>query len=122
MKLAANRKNITTHAELLLGDNYSPERAEALVRECTQGFVRKPGHVSHSRAAHLERIDSILGNHGVEGILLGKGGEDLSGTCSMQGVELDCQYSNTGDTYAPTVLYVNGRLCIGDWGSLVERL
>jgi hypothetical protein len=55
-------------------------------------------------------------------MLLGKGGEDLSGTCSMNGVRLDCQYCNAGDSYAMTVMYVNGRLCVGDWGSLVERL
>lgn len=129
MKIAANRSNLKKHARALLGNNYSPESEKALIAECTRGFVRdttpggRPfGHISHDRAAHLDRIGKILGTYGTEGMLLGKGGEDLSGTCSMQGVRLDCQYCNAGDSYAMTVLYVNGKLCIGDWGSLVELL
>lgn len=129
MKLAANRKNLKTYAKALLGNNYSPDAEKALIRECLTGFVRDTtpgghpyGHISHDRAAHLDRIGKILGTYGTEGMLLGKGGEDLSGTCSMQGVRLDCQYCNAGDSYAMTVMYVSGRLCIGDWGSLVERL
>ena len=128
MKIA-NRKNLKTHAETLLGNNYSPDAEQALLRECLSGFVRdttpggRPfGHISHDRAAHLDRIGKILGTCGTEGMLLGKGGEDLSGTCTMDGIKLDLQYCNTGDTYAMTVFYCNGRLCIGDWGSLVERL
>lgn len=129
MKLAANRKNLKTHARALLGNDYSAETEKALIAECTRGFVRdttpggRPfGHISHDRAAHLDRIGKILGTYGTEGMLLGKGGEDLSGTCSMHGVKLDCQYCNAGDTYAMTILYANGKLCVGDWGSLVERL
>lgn len=129
MKLAANRSNLKKHARALLGNNYSPEAEKALIAECTRGFVRDTTrgwrpfvHISHDRAAHLDRIGKILGTYGTEGMLLGKGGEDLSGTCSMQEVRLDCQYCNTGDSYAMTILYCNGKLCIGDWGSLVERL
>lgn len=129
VKLAANRKNLKAHARALLGNNYSPETEKALIAECTRGFIRgttsggRPfGHISHDRAAHLDRIGKILGTCGTEGMLLGKGGEDLSGTCIMQGVRLDCQYCNTGDSYGMTILYVNGKLCVGDWGSLVERL
>lgn len=129
MKLAANRKNLKANAKALLRNNYSPEAEKALIVECTRGFVRdttpggRPfGHISHDHAAHLDRIGKILGTYGTEGMLLGKGGEDLSGTCSMDGVKLDCQYCNAGDLYAMTILYVNGRLCIGDLGYLVERL
>ena len=123
MKFAANRQNLKKHARALLGNEYSPEKEAALIRECTRGFVRDSyRHISHDHAAHLDRIGAILGTYGTEGMLLGKGGEDLSGTCSMRGVKLYCQYCNTGDTYGMTVLYVSGRLCIGDWGSLVERL
>lgn len=122
MKLAANRKNLKAHAKALLGNNYSHDAEKALLRECLTGFVRETGHISHSRAAHLDRIGKILGTYGTEGMLLGKGGEDLSGTCSMSGVKLDVQYCNAGDPYSMTILYANGRLCIGDWGSIVERL
>ena len=129
MKLAANRSNLRKHARAVLCENYSPDAEKALIAECTRGFVRdtspggRPfGYISHDQAAHLDRIGKILGTYGTEGMLLGKGGEDLSGTCSTQGVRLDCQYCNAGDSYAMTVLYVNSKLCIGDWGSLVERL
>jgi len=122
MKLAANRKNLKAHAAALLGNNHTPDTEKALLRECLTGFVRTRGHISHDCAAHLERIDKIIGTHGVEGMLLDRHGNDLSGTCSMDGVKLDCQYCNTGDSYGITILYVNGRLCIGDWGSLVETL
>jgi hypothetical protein len=30
-------------------------------------------------------------------------------------------YLNTGDTYAVTLLYVNGRFRVGCWGDIVER-
>jgi len=129
MKLAANRKNLKAHAKALLRDNYSPDAEKALIRECLTGFVRdttpcgRPfSHISHDRAAHLDRIGKILGTYGTEGMLLGKGGEDLSATCSMDGVRLDVQWCDAGDNYAMTILYCNGKLCIGDWGSLVERL
>lgn len=129
MKLAANRKNLKAHAKALLGNNYLPERETALIKECLDGFVRdtlpsgRPAcHISHDHRAHLERIDKILGTYGVEGMILDRHGNDLSGTCSESGVALDCQYCNTGDSYGLTILYVNGKLCIGDWWSLVERL
>jgi len=129
MKLAASLKNLKAHAAALLGNNHTPETEKALLRECLTGFVRdttpggRPfGHISHDYCAHLERIGKILGTCGVEGMLLDRHGNDISGTCSMDGVKLDCQYCNTGDSYGITILYINGRLCIGDWGSLVEAL
>ena len=30
-------------------------------------------------------------------------------------------YCNAGDTYAPTLLRVDGAYRVGDWGSIVER-
>lgn len=122
MKLTANRKNLRKYAKDLLGNECTPEKEAELINECMTGFVREPGHISHSRFAHINRIDSILGNHGVEGMLLDKHGEDCCGDCSERRVALDVCYSNTGDTYGMTVMYVNGKLCIGDWGGLVERL
>ena len=60
------------------------------------------------------------GNYGCEGILADADGNDLSGNCSMTGVKWDVHYSNTGDTYGITIMYVNGKLFIGDWGGLFE--
>lgn len=123
MKIRANRANIKKHAQALLGNNYSPEKEKELILACLAPVIREPGeHVSFARVRHLERVDKVLGNYGVEGMLLDRHGNDLSCTCSERGVYLDCHYSNTGDTYALTVMWVNGKLYIGDWGSLVERL
>lgn len=58
----------------------------------------------------LEKIDAILGTHGVEFIEAGSGSRSPSIT-----------YCNTGDTYDQTVLWVNGRFQIGCWGDIVER-
>lgn len=58
----------------------------------------------------LAEVDRILGNHGVEGFTGSRG---------------SVSYSNTGDTYCPTValVTVNGRdrWYLGSWGDLVER-
>ena len=121
MLIAANRKNLKTHARSLLGNEHSPETERALIKECLKGFERTHGHVSHDRAAHLGRIDDILQNYGVEGMLLDREGNDCAGSCSMRDVCHDIQYCNAGDTYAMTILYYNGKLKIGDWGSIVER-
>lgn len=54
---------------------------------------------------------------------LGRAGDILGG----DGVEYvhhrgqDIYYVNMGDPYITTLLRVNGKLRIGDWGSLIER-
>ncbi len=120
MRIKCNRNNIKTHAKTLLGNEHSLETEKALIKECLTGFIRTYGHISHDQAKHLERINAIMQAYGVEGILADSEGNDLRGTCSMDGVTVDCQYVNMGDTYSMTILYVNGKLYIGDWGSLFE--
>lgn len=58
----------------------------------------------------LERIDAILGTFGVEYIPAGRGAKSPA-----------IHYCNAGDTYATTILEVNGRFRIGCWGDIVER-
>lgn len=123
MLIACNRKNLKANAQKLLGNEYSKERETALIRECLTGFVPLRGHhPSHARREHLERIDAILGTCGVEGMLLDGHGEEQCSSCSMVGVVADIQYCNAGDTYDTTILYHNGKLKIGDWGSIAEDL
>lgn len=122
MLIAANRKNLKQHARALLGNEYSPETEKALIAECCNGFTIEPYcHISHGQAAHLNRIGKILGTYGTEGLLLDSKGNDCAGDCCTHNVCHDVQYCNAGDTYAMTVLYYNGKLKIGDWGSIVER-
>ena len=90
----------------------TPEQATA-IRDRLVTATNDP-NVWRTRAplrAALRDVDAILGNHGVE---------------SFTGSRGSVAYSNTGDTYAPTVCLVcmdNGRdrWFIGSWGDLVER-
>ncbi len=122
MYLVANRKNLKAHSKRLLANSPKPEAEKELIQTALNGFERNSGHISHDRANHLEKLNGILGTHGVEGMLLDRQGNDVSGDCSMRNVACDIQYCNTGDTYGVTLFYFQGKLRIGDWGSIVERL
>lgn len=63
-----------------------------------------------SGRTRLERIDRILGTHGVEHTARGHNAKSPA-----------IHYCNAGDTYATTILKVNGRFRIGCWGDIVER-
>jgi len=56
----------------------------------------------------ISNFDKVLGNYGVE-IIRGKEPEDL------------IVYSNTGDSYALTVLYYKKKYYIGSWTDIVEE-
>lgn len=58
----------------------------------------------------LNAISSALNLFGVESIPRGHNAHSPA-----------IEYVNTGETYQPTVLWINGRFSIGDWGSIVER-
>jgi hypothetical protein len=120
--MKANKRNLTKCAKQLLGNEWSIGTQAALIAECLTGYIKNPGHKSHNRAAHLERIDSIMRGYGVESMLLDSHGEDMSSSCSMRDVVCDIQYVNQGDTYATTIMYYNGNLVIGCLGNIVERL
>ncbi len=70
--------------------------------------------VPYSDEQVMHAIDRLLGNHGVEGL-----GEALG---SYYGDAPQYSYSNTGDTYAGTVIQDNetGRYLLTSWGDLVE--
>ena len=59
-------------------------------------------------------IEKLLGNHGVEPL---RGNWVNNYWCDCQAI-----YSNTGDTYAPTVIYdvIRRRFIVCSWGDLVE--
>jgi hypothetical protein len=58
----------------------------------------------------MTAISEIIGGFGVEHIPAGRNSKSPSIT-----------YVNMGDTYRTTLLWVNGKFRIGDWGSIVER-
>jgi len=59
----------------------------------------------------LERIDKVLNTCGVEFVGRGKNAHTSP----------HFYYCNAGDTYATTVLKVNGQFRVGCWGDIVER-
>lgn len=75
------------------------------IRRIMQG---RPGRVDG--LTRLQRIDKILGTSGVEYIPAGHNSKSPA-----------FYYCNAGDTYATTIMKVNGRFRIGCWGDIVER-
>lgn len=73
----------------------------------TQAWIESCYNPPSEREIILAAIDEILGNYGVEA-------EEL-----RPGRWLE--YSNTGDSYAPTVVLWRGVLRISSWGDIVER-
>lgn len=88
-----------------------PERACRLALRRTEALPERE---------RLEEIDKLLGNFGVEAIR----GEWQNGYWC----DIVAAYSNTGDTYALTVVQVRGdwsgapsRFMVTSWGDWVER-
>jgi hypothetical protein len=83
-------------------------KIERKVAQQIRRIMEGPSHIDgHTR---LHRIDVLIGSYGVE--------------CIPHGHNLKSPtiyYCNKGDTYAITVLKVNGRFRIGCWGDIVER-
>ena len=102
--VVANARNLKANMEDLLGNEFSPEKAKELRKEALGGY-------RGSYYKHLERLDKILNNHGVESICER---DDFRGDSAIS-------YSNAGDTYDTTLLYVKGKLMIGCWGDVVEK-
>lgn len=72
---------------------------EARIRECY-----KPPKTWDVR---LHCLNALAGTYGVEGFQT-RAGEYV-------------EYLNTGDTYAPTVIYWRGRYTVGSWGDIAEK-
>lgn len=86
-----------------LGDDYR-SNPEAACRKA----LRLTSAIRNTRR-RLRAIDRLLGNHGVENVSLRNGGHGFS-------------YSNTGDSYACTVvLFASGTFRVSSWGDIVER-
>lgn len=76
----------------------------------TQSWVRSCFNSPRFHELKFAICDEILGNYGVE-VIPGRG------TKSSPRIE----YSNSGDTYTNTLLFVRGRYLVGSWGDIVER-
>lgn len=70
-------------------------------------YVSNYAHSSHLVQLRLQACDLLAGTFWVEGFLTDEG--------------LSCQYLNTGDAYAQTLLHYNGAFQLGSWGDVVEE-
>lgn len=75
-----------------------------------QDLIRSCYHRPSTSHRRMVALDSIAETMGVEYIAEGEGSKSPA-----------IEYLNTGDTYTPTILYVNGSYRVGSWGDLVER-
>jgi hypothetical protein len=79
------------------------------VDEQTAQRARKAWQTIGNRKQAREAVDAIIGTYGVEHLGVHKRAHE------------HVYYCNSGDTYAPTVLFTGLRMYVGDYGSLVER-
>jgi len=97
--LCKNREELTDlrvkHFELF-------QPVENWLRQC----YSHPGY----HRVKMEMLNVALRTYGVEYIKPGKGAKSPA-----------IEYCNSGDTYAPTLLFINGRYSVGNWGDIVER-
>lgn len=110
LDLSNSRFDHDTAARLLvdlMNGDLDPDDFETVktwVRQC----YNRPSHVERAMVA----CDEVLGTHGVEGIF--NGGD----------WHVVASYCNTGETYAPTVLYCHqeDEFIIASFGDYVEAM
>jgi hypothetical protein len=73
-------------------------------------YVRACYHRPPLQLVKLTAVDAILRTFGVESIPPGHNSRSPA-----------IDYCNSGDTYAATLMWTNGRYRVGSWGDIVER-
>lgn len=92
-------KDIRRILEMTRAELEDMPAGEARINECY--------HPPTTADLRMHVLDSIIGTHGVEGFLVRDGRQ--------------CDYLNTGGSYAATLIRFNGRYIIGCWEDIVER-
>lgn len=120
--VVANRQNIKNHAKELFGVEYNAELEKKLIYVCTrtswENYHDGYSHISFAILKWMSEINRILHNFGVESIDLTEFLADIQQSSSNRYV----MYSNTGDSYALTIMWYKGKLRIGSPGELMEEL
>lgn len=88
------------HIRKVMDGRLSPDTVPA-----TQKWISQCFHRPRLHELKMHAIDVILGNCGVE---------------YADAIKLE--YSNTGDSYAGTVLFHHGRYSVGSWGDIAEKV
>ena len=110
--------NLKKYGERLLG-RHNSNTVEDLIKVYTKNkfkmsqdddydYDNDENYVDNDSFRVISNFDKVLDNYGVE-IIRGKEPKDL------------IVYSNTGDSYALTVLYYNKKYYIGSWTDIVEE-
>lgn len=76
----------------------------------TAAWYKSCYHPLDVSTTKLSIASEITECHGVEYIRSGRGAKSPS-----------IEYVNTGDSYAPTLMWTGGRYRVGCWGDIVER-
>lgn len=88
---------------------FSREQSEKM-RALMESFHEKNRRGGIRPVITMEKINAIIGGHGVEHIQRGHNARSPA-----------IDYVNMGDTYDNTVMFVSGRFIVGCWGDIVER-
>lgn len=111
-----NLSNLKQYGEILLG-RHNSHTVEDLIKVYNKNKFKmsqkddydydyEGEYVDNYSFEVMTDFDKVLDNHGVE-LIRGKTPEDV------------IVYSNTGDSYAFTVLYYNKKYYIGSWADIV---
>lgn len=88
-------------------------RAELEAHPVGAARVAECYHAPNTRDLRMTVLDSLdTGLHGAEGFVIGR----------RNGTQATVWYLNTGDTYAPTLVFWAGRYRVESWGDRVEIL
>lgn len=100
--------NIPT-VKFMMNRGFTKEQA-TFIRKAIERYYKKYPFNHPRPTTTLNKISEMLNLCGVESIP--KGNNEKSP---------EIVYVNSGDTYDTTVMWINGRFRIGDWGSIFER-
>ncbi len=122
MRSPVNYPSINTLLAVTEGDRMIARQIRAIMQGPARAAVAWPesarrhdayvdGGVWYHDATRMERINAILGTHGVEYVPKGTGRKSPA-----------FHFCNVGESYAVTIVKLEGdRFRVASWGNLVER-
>jgi len=101
-------------ARKLLGNEYTPDRERKLL-----DVYKKYKNIIERGTFNEDKVNDVIS--AFDKVLLNYGVEHMRPSRLEDYEEKVITYSNTGDTYNPTILHVDGKFWIGSWGDVVEN-
>jgi hypothetical protein len=105
-----NETNLKKYGFELLGNNN-----EFILDDLIDFYKKNKSNISTGKYSSLilQGFDKILGNYGVESIAKNKQLRETKGSVIY--------YSNSGETYSPTIIWWKDSYWIGNWGFIIEE-